>query len=279
MTDLEIRAMTPADVEPAVAMYRAGGWGERREYLEWELANPAIGMLVGLRDGALVATATASIHGSVGWVGSIFVDTSMRSRGYGRAMTEAACALIDSAGCRTQALIASTFGKPLYDKMGFRVDEQYQVLDAAPLASPPTCPPGRILRPMRADDLDRVHALDRRATGEDRSRLLDSLVPSGWVLESAGDLDGFLVSILPSSGAVAALDIDAAACLLDQLRHLGFDRTRTVHAVVPSAHESGRRGLEQRGWSQAFRTPRMLRGPDVDWDRTLIWSVLGFAFG
>ena len=60
MTDLEIRAMTPADVEPAVAMYRAGGWGERREYLEWELANPAIGMLVGICDGALVGTATAS---------------------------------------------------------------------------------------------------------------------------------------------------------------------------------------------------------------------------
>jgi GNAT superfamily N-acetyltransferase len=279
MAELEIRPMTPADVEPAEAMYRAGGWGERREYLEWELANPAIGMLVGMRDGSLVATGTASIHGPVGWVGSIFVDISLRSRGYGRAMTEAACALIDSAGCRTQALIASTFGKPLYDDMGFRVDEQYQILEAGPLATAPNPPPGRILRSMRPDDLDRVHALDRRATGEDRGRLLDSLAPSGWVVESGGELGGYLVSILPSSGAVVAPEIDDAACLLDQLRHLGLGRAKAVRAAVPLTHESGRHGLERRGWSPAFQTPRMLRGPQIDWEPTLIWGVLGFAFG
>src|SRR5664280_192366 len=122
----EIRDMTPADIDPAVAMYGAGGWGERREYLEWELANPAIQILVGLRDGAVVATGMATINGDVGWIGSIFVDRTMRSQGYGRALTEAACERVEAAGCRTQALIASPYGKPLYDKMGFRVDALYQ---------------------------------------------------------------------------------------------------------------------------------------------------------
>ncbi len=279
MTELEIRPMTPADIEPAVAIHRAGGWGERRDFLEWELANPVIGMLVGIRDGSLVATASASIHGPVGWVGSIFVDVSMRSRGYGRAMTEAACDLIDLAGCRTQALLASTFGKPLYDDMGFRVDEQYQILEAGPVVTPPTPPPGRILRPMGPDDLERVLALDRRATGENRGGLLNSLVGSGWVIESDGKLGGFLMSILPASGAIVAPAAEDATCLLDQLRHLATGRTETVHAAIPLVHESGRRALEQCGWSPTFQTPRMLRGPGVDWDPTLIWSVLGFAFG
>lgn len=279
MTDLEIRPMTAADIEAAVAMYRAGGWGERREYLEWQLAGPHMSLLVGLRDGAVVATGMAAINGPVGWIGSIFVDTAMRSRGYGRALTDAACARVDQAGCRTQALIASPFGKPLYDKMGFRVDEYYQILDAGPLASAPTPPPGRILRPMRPDDLDRIHSLDRQATGEDRGHILDSLAGSGWVVESEGDVGGFLVSILPGGGTVVAPEIDDAVCLLDQLRHLGVGKTETVHAAVPRVHESGWRGLEQLGWSPAFQTPRMLRGPAIDWEPWLIWGVLTFAFG
>jgi GNAT superfamily N-acetyltransferase len=279
VTDLEIRPMTAADVEAAAALYRAGEWGERREYLEWQLASPHMRLLVGLRDGAVVATGLAAINGPVGWIGSIFVDGAMRSRGYGRALTEAACALIDAAGCRTQALIASPLGQPLYDRMGFRVDEYYQVLETGPLAGAPTPPPGRILRPMRPDDLDRVHSLDRQATGEDRSHILDSLAGSGWVVESEGALGGFLVSILPGGGTVVAPEIDDAVCLLDQLRHLALGRTETVHAAVPQIHESGRRGLEQLGWSPAFLTPRMLRGPTIDWDPMLIWGVLTFAYG
>jgi GNAT superfamily N-acetyltransferase len=271
--------MVAADVEAAVAMYKSGGWGERREYLEWQLASSHMSLLVGLRNGAVVATGLAVINGPVGWIGSIFVDVSMRSRGYWRALTDAACALVDAAGCRTQALIASPFGKPLYDKMGFRVDEYYQILEAGPIANAPTPPPGRILRPMGPDDLERVRSLDRQATGEDRSHILDSLAESGWVVEAEGELRGFLVSILPGSGTVVAPEIDDAACLLDQLRHLGVGRTETVHAAVPRVHESGWRGLERLGWSRAFQTPRMLRGPAIDWEPSLIWGVLTFAFG
>ncbi|HEY5474659.1 MAG TPA: hypothetical protein VIK32_15910, partial [Candidatus Limnocylindrales bacterium] len=77
MTVFEIREMTGVDIEPAVAMYKAGGRGERREFLEWVLANPVTQPLVGVRGGSLVSTAMATINGSVGWVGSIFVDPSM----------------------------------------------------------------------------------------------------------------------------------------------------------------------------------------------------------
>ncbi|HEU6439819.1 MAG TPA: GNAT family N-acetyltransferase, partial [Terriglobales bacterium] len=128
MTSLEIRDMTAADIEPAGAMYKAGGWGERREFLEWVLANPATQPLVGVRDGSVVATGMATVNGRVGWVGSIFVDRAMRSQGYGRAVTDAVCARLDVAGCTTQALIASEYGKPLYLKIGFCIVEEYQVL-------------------------------------------------------------------------------------------------------------------------------------------------------
>ncbi len=279
MIEFEIRDMTADDLAPVGAMYVAGGRDDRREFFEWVLANPAIQPLVGLRNGSLVATGMATINGRIGWVGSIFVDRTMRSQGYGRAMTEAVCARLDAAGCETQALIASEHGKPLYESMGFRVDELYQILEAEPVATGPTPPPGTTLRLMRRGDVSRVGELDFRATGEDRRRLLGSLVGHAWVLEADGDLLGFVGSILPGSGAVVAPKINHAACLLEQLRYAGRGRTKSVRAAVPATNLAGLDGLQRLGWSSTFRAPRMLRGPDIPWEPALIWSVLGFAFG
>jgi ribosomal protein S18 acetylase RimI-like enzyme len=279
MGALQIRPMMESDVPAAVAIYHAGGWGERRDYLDWALANPAMQLLVGELDGAVAGTAMATINGSVGWVGSIFVDAALRSRGYGRALTEAACRLIDAAGCTTQALIASPYGQPLYATMGFRIVEYYQILEAEPLARAPSPPPGRVLRPMRPNDLGRVAALDWRATAEDRRDLLASLAHSGWLVESGDELRGFLVSIHLDSAAVVALDLDDAVCLLDQLRHLTAGRAEAAHAAVPGSNEAGIAALEALGWRREFETPRMLRGEDVAWDPKLIWGVGSFGFG
>ena len=122
MTAFEIRDMTAADIDDAVRLYRSGGWDHERLFLERVLANPACRPLVGVCDGAVTATGLAAINGPVGWVGSIFVDPSQRRRGLGRAMTDAVCARIDAAGCTTQALIASDYGRPIYERMGFRID-------------------------------------------------------------------------------------------------------------------------------------------------------------
>jgi GNAT superfamily N-acetyltransferase len=281
VTDLEIRAMTAADIPEANELFRSGGWGERRGMLEWTLSVGAIRPLVGIHGGEIVAAGQAAINGPVGWVGSIFVRESLRGHGFGRAMTEAACEVIDTEGCRTQALIASHLGQPLYEKMGFRIDAMYRVYEAAPLGSPPAAPAGAVLRQMRADDIDRVCRLDARATGEDRRALLSALADRGWVLEAnaTGELLGFAISLLPGSGATVAVDPGAGGCLLDQLRYLASGGTMAARAAVVTTNSTGVRMLREWGWEPRFETPRMLRGPAPIWDPTLIWGLLGFAFG
>lgn len=279
MADLDIRDMAPADIDAAVTLYKSGGWEERRSFLETVMANPSCRVLVGERDGVVVATGMGTINGPVGWVGSIFVDSTLRRHGYGRAMTDAVCERLDAAGCTTQALIASEYGKPLYEKMGFRIDGWYQILESLPLDAAPIPLAGTSLRPMLPTDIDRVGELDRRATGEDRRGLLGSLVGGAWLLESDKELLGFLIQILPDSAAVVAPDPEDGACLLDLLRHLGNGRVRTVRAAKPKGNEDGQLLLESRDWGPTFAAPRMLRGKSIDWEPTLIWSVLGFSFG
>ena len=278
MTDLQIRDLTAGDIDAAVALYRSGGWGERRSFLERILANPNCQSLAGVRDGAIVATGLATVNGPVGWVGMIFVDPSLRSRGFGRALTEAVCARLDAAGCTTQALIASEYGRPLYEKMGFRIDAWYQMMEASPLEDAPSPPPGATLRPMLPDDIDRVGRLDFRATGEDRRSLLGPLSESGWLLEAGDDLLGFLIGT-PQAAAVIAPDPRDGACLLDLLRHLGRGSAINIRAAAVLGNEPVLRQLESSGWNRAFATPRMLRGESIPWEPALIWGLLGFSFG
>ncbi len=107
-------------------------------------------------------------------------------------MTDAVCARLDAAGCTTHALIASEYGRPLYEQMGFRIDGWYQILEALPLDAAPMPPHGTILRPIRPGDIDRIGARPR-ATGEDRRGLLAPLAGSGWLLEAGDELLGFLI--------------------------------------------------------------------------------------
>jgi GNAT superfamily N-acetyltransferase len=279
MAHLEIRDMGRADIDAVVALCSSGGWEERRSFLETVLANPSCLPLVGKLDGELAATGMATVNGPVGWVGSIFVDSTLRRHGYGRAMTEAVCDRLDNAGCTTHALIASELGKPVYEKMGFRIYGWYQILEALTLEAAPVPPAGTSFRRMRTEDIDRVGELDRRATGEDRRGLLGALADGAWLLESDDELLGFLIQILPDSAAIAAPDPEDGSCLLELLRHLGRGRSKTVRAGLVNGNEDGQLLLESRGWSPTFATPRMLRGRPIAWDPTLIWSILGFAFG
>jgi GNAT superfamily N-acetyltransferase len=91
---------------------------------EWLLAQPNVRLYEGLVEGEVVATAALVTTGSVAgvyWVGTL---EAQRRRGYGEALTWAAVAAGQRAGCTVASLQASAMGKPVYARMGFA-----QVLD------------------------------------------------------------------------------------------------------------------------------------------------------
>jgi GNAT superfamily N-acetyltransferase len=286
MSDLQIREMTRDDIPAAAAVMATGEWPGRTSFLEWTLANPTIEPLVGLVDGKVAATGMGTRNGPIGWVGMIFVDPAMRRRGYGRAITEEVCRRLTDAGCRTLTLIASNLGQPVYSEMGFRIEAWYQIWEATTTDVEPDAPEGTRLRAVTTADVDRIGLLDRRATGEDRRRLLATLTDRSWLLETddGSEILGFLAQERPGSGTIAAADPDDAALLLDLLRKRGHGHVEKVRAAVvrPANGEvpvAVRKRLADRGWVPAFETPRMLRGPSYDWDPSLIWGILGFSFG
>jgi len=274
-----IRAMTASDLDEVAAATEAGGFGNRREFFRMTLALGNCRPLVAVEHGRIVGTGLGSIHGRAGWIGVIFVAPELRRRGLGKALTEAVCADLESAGCVSLVLVATDLGRPVYEKLGFRVQTEYHMISGDPLDAAPTPPRGTRLRQITRADLNGVAGLDRQATGEDRRALIEHFAASGWLLEGAGgELRGFLMPTVRGNGALIAPEPDDASCLLDLHRHLA-PRDGHAWAGLATEHEAGRRLLVDRGWF-AWRTfPRMVRGEDPAWQPSMIWGQFNHAMG
>jgi GNAT superfamily N-acetyltransferase len=90
-------------------------------YQGW-LAETADGRVVGGAGIAIVPWPGAPEDPSPrrGWVQNVYTDPEYRSRGIGRLVMDAVVEWCRAEGFQSIALHASTFGRPLYESMGFR---------------------------------------------------------------------------------------------------------------------------------------------------------------
>jgi predicted GNAT family acetyltransferase len=243
---------------------------------------------VAVEDGRIVGTGVGAIHGEVGWLGVIFVVPELRGRGLGKALTEAVCDRLQAAGCVSLVLVATDLGRPIYEKLGFRVQTHYHMFSGEPLPEAPVPPPGAALRRIVPADLESIAALDRHATGELRLPLMEAFAGSGWLLEGAAGgtaVDGLAATVrgyaMPTTrgnAAVVAADPEAALCLLDMHRHL-VPPDGSARAGLATEHVAGRRLLSERGWYAGRAFPRMIRGPEPEWQPAMIWGQFNHAMG
>jgi len=275
--------MTVDDIEPAVASILADDWGDRRAWFTFAIDNPSCRVFVAEDvDGRLVGTGVLTIHGAVGWVGTIWVASTMRRHGLGLALTDATLEAGDEAGCRTYLLVATDAGRPMYERLGFEVQTWYRTMEAPPgsFAAGGTPRSDARVRAFRPDDLARLVALDRAATGEDRSASLARLATTGGtrVLERNGAIGGFVVRAPWGGGATIAPRIEDALTILDA-RRAAAAPDRRVRCGILVENEAGAEALERNGWVEAWRAPRLIRGDALDWNPGHIWGQFNHAMG
>jgi ribosomal protein S18 acetylase RimI-like enzyme len=189
VTGFEIGPMTLADIDSAVELSRAEGFRDRRLFWQFVMKVATCRPLVGTLNGSIVATGLATASGKVGWLGGIVVAAEFRRRGYGRAMTDELIRGLGAAGCETMSLESTDAGRPMYERMGFRLATHYIQLQADRIETAPATPAGARVRALEPADIPAICELDGRATAEDRSAPLAVMSASGgWVLEDAGSL-------------------------------------------------------------------------------------------
>jgi hypothetical protein len=119
------------------------------------------------------------------------------------------------------------------------------------------------VRRLCEDDRDAVAELDRTATGEDRSNLLDALHPLSGVAVDRGDaLAGWAAKAPYGAGiAICAADPEAGAALMAAAAAGAAPAT----LVVPDANAAANANLRRWGFRAANAGERMRLGPPVAW--------------
>ena len=227
------------------------------------------------RDGAVAGVSACAHFGPSGWIGAVGVVPEWRRGGIGGALTEAAAERLRQLGATTVMLYATDMGRPVYERLGFVAEGECVTVITAPPGGAP--PPGGVRLALPAD-LEAALALDRSATGEDRSRLLAPLWPGGaMVAESGGGLRGyFLPSPWRPGGAIVADDPHAGQALLAWARqHAGGE----LDLSVPSGNGPALRALGASGAREQRRATRMRLGPPLPWQPLSLFSVFNLFWG
>lgn len=276
---LKIRDMAPDEAEVAIALATAQGWRDRRRFYDFVFRVPTCQPVVAVAADHVVGTGLATAQGSVGWLGAIAVEARWRRRGIGRAITEELCRRLRAAGCMTLSLEATDDGRPMYERMGFRLAATYHQLQAGHLPEAPAAPAGAGVRRLEPADLPAIYELDRLATSEDRSVALAVMArDGGWVLERGGAVCGFLVPAERAYGPVIAPGFEDGLFLLDLHRHV-IPAGADVRAGIPDPHAAAWRELRSRGWNETWQAPRLILGPDMPWRPDWIWGQMNSAMG
>jgi predicted N-acetyltransferase YhbS len=278
---VRIRPMTAADVDGATAALIRGDWGERRTWFAFAVEHPGCDPFVAADGDEVVGTGVATRHGSVGWVGTIYVAPGWRRQGLGAALSLVVCEALEAAGCRTLVLAASTEGRPVYERLGFRESAWYRVLEHEGLDPAAAGPPDPDVRAFIAEDLAAAGVLDRAATGEDRALTIAACArePGGLALAASnGPLRAFALRAPWGGVATISPSIDDAVRMLRaRLRVAGPGHA--VRTGLVDVNVAGLDRLGQDGWTEIRRIVRMERGEPIAWHPEAIWGQWGFAVG
>jgi GNAT superfamily N-acetyltransferase len=278
---ITIRPMRPPDVAPAAEAVLRGDWGDRRAFFEFAAGHPPCRPLVAVEGDRIVGTAVGTVSGPVGWIGAVFVDPSARGRGLGGALTDRVIDDLESAGCRSLVLVATSAGRPIYERRGFVEATRYRTVEAPGTGSAARAVAPAGIRPFRPADLPAMIRLDRAVTGEDRAHLLSAFADetsTRCLEDEAGELRGFVVRAPWGGGATIAPDAADALRILDARRAVAGPE-RKVRAGVLARNENGFRRLMQAGWTEAWDAPRMHRGEPLAWRPEGIWGQFNHAIG
>ncbi|APO66356.1 GCN5-related N-acetyltransferase protein [Rhizobium gallicum] len=189
---IDIAAFGPEHLDAAVALSRQVGWPHRPE--DWQMALALSEGAVAIEGDRVVGTVLVTRYKEESaTINMVIVDESLRGRGLGRRLMDAALGI--SAG-RPLRLTATEDGLPLYQKLGFR--ETGRVLQHQGIADKIATP--AITSAATSADLSAIAEIDRQAFGADRSDLIAYLADVGTfaVIRRGNRIVGF--SVLRSFG-------------------------------------------------------------------------------
>ncbi|GAA3020585.1 GNAT family N-acetyltransferase [Actinokineospora globicatena] len=275
---MRVRTLSTTDVRPCLELAADREWPY--EDRKWEfLLDTGQGYGIVDEGDNLVASTILTTSGDVAAISMVLVAARHARQGLG---TRLVSHVLAEAGDATVHLHATSLGRPLYERLGFRslaeVDAYSGTLDAGPSGRTRTAGGG---------DLAAILTLDTAVFGVDRSNVLSGLFDFAdhvRVVERNGDLVGYAASWRPGTDldstivgpVIATNPADARALIAD----LAADVGGAIRVDVDDQHPELASWLAERGLAPAFRCDLMtLGGRPLPGDRLGVHAPFMQALG
>ncbi len=264
-TNADIRPLKEEEIEVVKTFVPAEWHFDLGQFMHSNFHEPFFKAFACYDKGQVTGTGNVIVNGEVGWLGNIIIEPSHRSNGLGFQLTRYLVEYLKTQGCKSQILIATEAGKPMYQKLGFLTTSVYCFLKGGRI---PVAPDMSYIRPIIPEDIPALRQLDKTASGEDRFHLVEKNLNNAWIYTSDKNNipEGFY---LPSfgNGLIVASNPQAGLKLL-HLKHYRYDQV----AVLPCDNKIATEFLKHFHFKEYLLSPRMVLGEEVEWRPEMIFS-------
>jgi len=269
-----IRTLSLDDVVSAMELSVSANWNQTVQDWQRVLRLSPAGCRCIDSDGRIAATATRLNYGDkLAWIGMVLTRPEDRRRGYARRLMEDAIAGAENDRIRTLKLDATEQGRPLYETVGFVVEntiERWERQGGADMST--TAASACRFR-------EELLALDATVFGVSRKNLLRDfstsanceLTSSGYVLSRAGRVARYL-------GPCVAESADNARQLI--ARQLNASRVGCAwYWDLLTTNAEAVRCAQELGFTRSRVLWRMRRGEAIHNHDSSIYAIAGFELG
>jgi predicted N-acetyltransferase YhbS len=275
--------MTAADIPLGMRLKQQAGWNQIEADWRRFLDLAEGGAFVAELDGRGVGTTVTTVFGRVAWIAMVLVDEAFRGQGIGKRLVAHALEHLDRFGVPTIRLDATPLGRPLYESLGFVVEYGLARWETAAASAAGKSRTETVA--VHPGDLDAIAALDRRATGTDRRRLIERLYRDRpdifQAVRSGPTVLGYLarrpgaraaqigpgVAVEPQAGLTLA-DAALRACAGQQ-----------IFIDIPEGNAPATAWAASRGFAVQRQLTRMRRGEPLGDRPHEIWASSGPEMG
>jgi GNAT superfamily N-acetyltransferase len=262
--------MRTDDLPAAFRLSAQAGWNQTQE--DWAMLldlNPQ-GCLAMEVDGKLASTTTLLCYGRrLAWIGMVLTDPAFRRRGLAYTLFQECLNRADNMSIETVKLDATDQGRPLYEKFGFRDEQQIERWsrpgNSATFGAPPAT-----LGSSWSDDDSRQFGTDRRVLlAKLASRSSVYATEGAYLLARPGRLSAYLGPCISTNAA-------AARTLITHV--ITHSSCSWLWDLFPRNHNATKLASDL-GFFPQRRLTRMCRGKDLPVNSDGIYAIAGFELG
>ena len=265
-----MRGLRAEDIPGAVQLSAEAGWNQTAEDWQTLLELSPEGCLAIEVDGHLAATTTLLCYGrSLAWIGMVLTKAEYQRRGFAKRLLARALEHADAMGIETMKLDATDQGQPLYERLGFRSEQEVERWSR----------PGENAQlPAYRRSVERPwHDLDSQVFGTDRSHLLERLAQlnpptsssQSYLFTRPGRVTAYLGPCVSNDPRQARDLIED--CVLNSQCAWSWDLFPRNEDAVALARDLG--------FSPKRHLVRMARGKELREKTNSIYAIAGFELG